>query len=149
MICRGCSEDKPLEEYPIRNDRSGRARPYCHSCSNNIARARYKAYQKRDYFKWKCTKTKARAKRLNLLFDLTPEYLKEIWTGYCPITKEILSFDENWTNSNSAELDKIIPELGYIKGNVAFISRRMNKIKSEASYSDIIKLGEWLGNYTY
>lgn len=143
LICRGCKETKPSTDFPIRNDRSGRLRPYCKLCSNNIQRTRYHAYRQRDYFKWKCTKTKGRASQLNIEFNLTPEYLKDIWTECCPITG--IKFDlEDRKSDNYPELDKYIPSKGYTQGNVTFISRRMNRIKSDVTWEELFKLQEWL-----
>lgn len=148
-LCQGCETEKSLDEFPVRNDRSGRLRPYCHSCRNDIERARYKSHKHSNYFRWKCTRIKSSSQSKNVPFDLTPEYLEDIWTGYCPVLKIQLEKYTNRSNPNAAELDRIIPEKGYIQGNVAFLSRRINKIKSNASYGEIIALGDWLGNYTY
>ena len=47
-------------------------------------------------------------------------------------------------NRNSPSLDKIIPEKGYMIGNVAIISERANAIKQDATYKEIINVGKWL-----
>lgn len=147
--CQGCELEQPDENFPTRKDRSGRLRPYCYSCGNSISKARYKSHKKESPFKWKCTRAKSRAQSLKLAFDLTPEYLESIWTGICPVLKVELEWDTDRSNPNAAELDRILPEKGYVKGNVAFLSRRINKIKSDARYHEILSLGNWLGNYTY
>lgn len=41
---------------------------------------------------------------------------------------------------NLAELDRLIPAKGYIKGNVRWISRRANRIKSDASVEELEKI---------
>jgi hypothetical protein len=81
MICKGCNLDKQKEDFPVRNDRSGRLRPYCKECANVVQKSRYKAHKANNPFLHKCTRAKTRAAALNLPFDLTPEYLKGIWTG--------------------------------------------------------------------
>lgn len=146
--CQGCRKNKPLNEYPNRGDGSGRLRPYCHLCSRDIIKARYRAHKNNSPFIWKCTKIKSSAKSRNLPFDLTPEYLESIWSGVCPITNVNLVWDADRSNPFGAELDRIIPSKGYVKGNVAFISRRMNKIKSDATSEELIKLGEWIASHT-
>lgn len=144
--CQGCELEQPDENFPTRKDRSDRLRPYCYSCGNSISRARYHRYKISNPFKWKCGKTKSRARSLKIPFDLTSEYLESIWTGYCPISLVKLQWDTSRLNPDAAELDRIIPELGYVKGNVVFLSRRINRIKSDASFEEIKKLGEWLGS---
>lgn len=144
MICRGCSIDKDLEEYPVRNDRSGRLRPYCYSCVNVIARARYSSYRQTEPFKHKCTRAKARAQSLKVPFDLTPEYLESIWTGVCPVINTPISLLEQRDNEFAAELDRFIPSKGYIQGNVAFLSRRANRLKNNVTTKELQQLIDWM-----
>ena len=44
----------------------------------------------------------------------------------------------------SPSLDKINPDKGYMKGNVAFISTKANSIKSDATPKEVIKVAKWL-----
>ena len=46
-------------------------------------------------------------------------------------------------NDNSPSLDKFIPSLGYVKGNVQFISDRANRIKNDGSPEEWLKIAEW------
>lgn len=39
-----------------------------------------------------------------------------------------------------AELDRLIPDKGYVKGNVHWISRRANRIKSDATVEELEKI---------
>lgn len=50
----------------------------------------------------------------------------------CPMLgiKLEFGFDKQGGNFNSPSLDRIIPELGYTKGNVMVISKRANMIKT-------------------
>lgn len=48
------------------------------------------------------------------------------------------------TNPNSPTVDRIIPKLGYVKGNVAVISDRANRIKADASVEEITAVAKWL-----
>lgn len=74
---------------------------------------------------------KARAKRKGLPFDLTPEYIESIWSDICPILG--IKMESNIGEINmqtSPSIDRIVPEKGYVKGNVEIISFRANTIKS-------------------
>jgi hypothetical protein len=144
LHCKSCDQDKPESEFPIRKDRSNRLRPYCKDCATNIAKARYHSYKKNSPFKNKCSRVKARSIQINVPFDLSPEYLEEIWTGYCPVLNIPIELDVGVNKEYSAELDRFIPSLGYIKGNVAFLSRRINRIKDNATIEELEKLVKWM-----
>ena len=88
---------------------------------------------------------KRRSKKNNIKFDLDFEYLKNIFPKnfLCPVLKIKMEF-ANIYNTSNPSLDKINPKLGYIKGNVAFISLRANTIKHNANSEEILAVGNWL-----
>lgn len=81
-----------------------------------------------------------RAKEKGIPFDLTNEYLESIWTDRCPVLGVLF---ESGTR-NSASLDRHVPELGYVKGNVSFISRKANTMKNDATVDEIRRLYEYV-----
>lgn len=92
---------------------------------------------------------KKRAKQSNLPFDLDLEYLRSICPDICPVFKIQLDWG-SWGEKNqrpldnSPSVDKIVPQLGYVRGNVACISWKANRLKSNATWNDLLKLSEWL-----
>lgn len=142
--CKGCQQERPLSLYPVRNDRSGRRRPYCNECTNEINRARYNSYRRNNPFVHKCTRAKSRATWLKAPFDLTPEYLESIWTGVCPVFNIEIFIDCEKNKPNAAELDRINPTKGYVQGNVAFLSSRANRIKNDATLDELQRITRWL-----
>ncbi len=146
MLCKGCQKDLAESEFPIRKDRSNRLRPYCHECTRNIRIARYRYHKLTEPFKNKCTRIKARAIAANVPFDLTPEYLESIWTGTCPVLNIPIEMDVGVEKEHSAELDRFFPSLGYVKGNVTFLSRRINRIKGDATLEELEKLIKWMSH---
>ena len=147
MICKGCNTELELIYFPIRNDRSGKPRPYCLKCSRNIAKARYIYYRQTNPFKHKVTRARTRAKTLGLSFDLDPEYLESIWTGYCPVLNKPISLLDQRENEYAAELDRFVPEKGYVKGNVHFLSRRANRLKNNVTTKELKQLLIWMQQY--
>lgn len=145
--CQSCKIDKDEADFPVRNDRSGRLRPYCKSCSLEIAKARYQYHKESNPFLHKTTRAKSRSQHLKVPFDLDPEYLKDIWTGICPVFKIEINLSTDRSDESAAELDRFIPEKGYVKGNVSFISRKANRLKNSASISDLENLLEWMKNF--
>ena len=144
MICRGCLQDHPIEDFTQRKDRSGRYRPYCKTCRNDIVRARYNNHKRTSPFKLKCSRAKSRAQGIKVPFDLTPEYLESIWTGYCPVSGIELKWETDRSDEAAAELDRFDPTKGYVKGNVVFLSRRINRLKNNATSEELRKLLEWM-----
>lgn len=78
---------------------------------------------------------KRRASRDGLPFDIEESDI--VIPEYCPILNIKLDYDNKDTRENSPSLDKIVPELGYVKGNISVISCRANRIKSDASVDEL------------
>lgn len=77
-----------------------------------------------------------RAKKAGLEFNLT--YDDIIIPDLCPILGLKLERNSGGKPSpRSPSLDRIIPALGYIKGNVRVISHRANTIKNDASIEEL------------
>ncbi len=146
--CQCCELLKSRSDFPTRNDRSNRLRPYCKECANTAQRARYVYHKRTEPFKHKCRRAKTRAKSLGVPFDLTPEYLESIWTGMCPVSGEHIDFiEKDRSDEFAAELDRFVPALGYVVGNVSFISRKMNRLKNSATVRDLQQLLDWMYSY--
>jgi hypothetical protein len=84
---------------------------------------------------------RARARRNNLPFDLTREWLETMMVSHCPITLQPIDWlkeqvVDGKVGPNSPSIDKIIPELGYVQSNCAIISHRGNLIKSNGSIDE-------------
>jgi hypothetical protein len=77
---------------------------------------------------------RARAKKKNLSFNLTRESIKI--PDKCPLLEIPLFTCEGKAGDNSPTLDRIIPELGYVEGNVWVISFKANVIKNSASFEE-------------
>lgn len=87
-----------------------------------------------------------RAKKQNLPFDLTADDF-EI-PEFCPILGIKLTIEKYKPSDSSASLDKIVPELGYVKGNVMVVSKLANMMKSKATPEQLLIFAEWI-NMTY
>lgn len=83
---------------------------------------------------FKCLKN--RAKRENIPFNL--EYSDIVWPTHCPVFNCVLIYD-NLTKSqnNSASFDKVVPHLGYVKGNVRIICHRANWLKQDSTIKQL------------
>lgn len=99
-------------------------------------------------FKVKSLKVNAvyRANKEGYKSDLTIDYLLEIFPKdfMCPA----LGVKMEWGNKKgirtSPSLDKTIPDKGYMKGNVIWISTRANSIKADGTPEEVMKVAKWL-----
>jgi hypothetical protein len=86
---------------------------------------------------------KKRAKKNGIHFTIELDDVPEI-PIVCPILgipikKEVKS-KTHGPKDNSPSLDRIINELGYVKGNIRIISNRVNRIKSNSTPEEIYLL---------
>lgn len=83
-----------------------------------------------------------RAVKFNVPFDLE---LSDITIPiFCPALGIELNWNVGRSQDDSPSLDKFIPSLGYVKGNIAVISWRANKIKSDATADEVQKVATWM-----
>lgn len=82
---------------------------------------------------------KKRAEKLGLPFNLELEDV--VIPEFCPLLGIRLNTDySDKSGETSPSLDKIYPEKGYVKGNVAIISKKANRIKSDLTPDMLEKL---------
>jgi len=79
---------------------------------------------------------------LGVPFDLLLEDI--VIPESCPILGIPLVRAVGLMTDNSPSVDRIIPDLGYVKGNIAIISNRANRIKTNATASEIRAVADWL-----
>ena len=94
-------------------------------------------YAKRD--------AKKRSAKKGIPFELTSAYILSIMPDTCPI----FGTEFKWLGNGkivpeSPSLDRIVPSLGYVEGNVAIISSRANNIKSYATWQEIKMVSDWV-----
>jgi hypothetical protein len=89
-------------------------------------------------------KAKKRAEDNDLPFDIDVEHLIDIYPAdrLCPVFGTPLVWGQS--RSDAPTLDRREPSKGYVKGNVAFISHRANRIKSDASKEDLERILAYL-----
>jgi hypothetical protein len=78
--------------------------------------------------------SRKRARDLGLPLDLKLEDI--IMVDVCPLLGIPLIRGIGVYSDNSPTLDRIIPELGYVKGNVQVISMRANRIKDNSTFEE-------------
>jgi hypothetical protein len=118
----------------------------CCECRVKTKRTYYEKHPKRRWAKGVAAKAKYRAKKSGNKYPCTisASYIYSIAPDVCPIFGTEFVFTGQKTCMGTATLDRLVPELGYIPGNVAVISMKANLIKNAYRSEDILKVGEWL-----
>jgi len=103
------------------------------------------------FFTMSSSRIKNKAEELKLNFNLDSNYLKDIFPvdGKCPALK--LTFEKGTngiSRDESPTIDRINNKLGYIKGNVQWVSKLANQIMTSATPDQVIKVGEYFKQIT-
>lgn len=139
---RECANKSQIN--PDKIDRKKYEKEYWNKPENKERRKKLskKAYLNRmvdlgqSYVKSMLNRAKARAILKNLEFNLSIDDI--LIPEYCPILNIKLEYYQKQGGSdNSPALDRIDNNKGYIKGNIQVISNKANRIKTNATLSEI------------
>lgn len=86
-------------------------------------------------------KARERARRKNIPCTIGPEDF-EI-PDHCPVLGIELRQGKGKPEDNSPTLDRLIPELGYVPGNVFVVSNRANRMKLAFELGELEALVAW------
>lgn len=87
---------------------------------------------------------KERAAKKNVPFDLDKEYLSSIIPETCPVLGEPIHFNSTRASRWSVSVDRIVPELGYVRGNIMVMSKLANCMKQDATPEELVKFAQWV-----
>ena len=138
--CNHCGIEKPLIEFHADKNRVDGRKNTCASCVVSEQKERHT----QDYRKYLLRTARHRAKKANLPFNITEEDLELVDT--CPVLGIPLELGKH-NNPNSPSIDKVNPELGYVKGNVHVISRRANTIKNNATEEELLAVAKYVRDH--
>lgn len=146
--CIICEKEQTKSHYSYNNRNLGAKSGYkttCKKCSRN---AKVREMRDRDW-KYRANEViymnaKARAKKANIPFDI--ERKDVIIPDMCPVLgiKLFRESKENWYNAPS--IDRIDNTKGYTKNNIMVISRRANILKKDATFDELIMIGNFYHN---
>ena len=137
--CKQCNQVLPFLEFHKHKS--------CLFGINNICKKCRVPLTKKNYWnipleKIMYDRAKSRAKKYGVQFNLELEDI--IIPKICPVLGIPLFRGDRVISDNTPSLDKIIPSKGYTKGNIVVISYKANRIKSDATYEEILLVGNWL-----
>jgi hypothetical protein len=107
--------------------------------------AKKRAYRESHRARVLCQKARDRARVDHLPFSITE---KDVYVPkFCPVLNiRLFTRLGGGPGLNSPTLDRIIPELGYVPGNIIVVSMLANQIKSNATPEQILQVGNFYKN---
>jgi hypothetical protein len=129
---------KQLYQKEYRRKNSERLREY-----NKQYQRDYYKERPEQYLYWQL---KTRAKTAGVPFNLTLDDI--IIPTHCPILGIPIFRNKgsHGPTGNSPSVDRLVPALGYVKGNVWVISQRANVMKNDASFEELERFADWVKN---
>jgi hypothetical protein len=109
-------------------------------------KARSAAYYAKNALKYSFTAARRRAVRKGLAFTLVFEDL--VVPTHCPVLGIRLAKGTRKRHDNSPSLDRLVPERGYVPGNVAVISLRANTLKNSGTAEEHRHIADWMDRMT-
>ncbi len=143
-LCYRCKLPGAFTRSPLKSDEQ---RNECRKCNSE----RVSAWQRANPEKTMLHQAKSRCNKSGVHFALKPSdiFIPDV----CPVLGLKLTSSGDYAKDDghshgaratSASLDRIIPELGYVPGNVMVISHRANTLKQDATVEELTALINWL-----
>lgn len=167
--CTTCGEDFSIltKEYN-RQIKRGRSEFFCtRTCAaiknnkdnprlGNPENLKVKTKDQYSSFRWFVNRGNYRSKtKKKYGCDLTVEFLKQLWEdqkGICPFTGWEMILPENSTypwdekSPKNASIDRIDNSIGYMQGNVRFVSVMANLARQDFTDEQVIAFGKAIYN---
>lgn len=140
--CSMCGKSKPLHDFTKDNRLKCGYRSSCKECTKVKERKRHKTNPRISLRQ----NAHTRAKIQNVPFDITLDDI--VIPDRCPVLGIPMQTNEGAMKENSYTLDKIIPEKGYVKGNVQVISMRANRLKNDATVAELEAILDYMKTHT-
>ncbi|UHX60313.1 restriction endonuclease [Ralstonia phage vRsoP-WM2] len=133
-ICKRCGECKPFSDFHKAPAGKFKLQSYCKQCKKEYTR---------DTGANILPSIRQRARKQGVPFSLTKENPPPI-PEVCPVLGIPLRRTLGFADDNSPSLDRLIPELGYVPGNVEWMSYRANRIKNDSTYEELERVTAWV-----
>jgi hypothetical protein len=148
--CMECKEVQPISSYSLRVERRRGDGPYtyrggkCRGCITEHGYVNINATIE-SYLRHRFVQLKHNAKTNSVCFSILFEefisqYSKQNGLCFYTDTKMVVqNYCDRTNNQHTLSVDKIIPALGYVLGNVVFCTKKVNTVKNDVSLSFIEK----------
>ena len=138
------NQEKIKQSYELRKKQYNDAKKEVYHNNETESREKLKKWYRNNTRNRLYSSAKRRAKVKNLDFNIEKDDITI--PDKCPILDINLVVGDEYAHDNSPSLDRIIPEKGYVKGNVIVISHKANSIKNNATIADLEKVFNFYKN---
>ena len=144
--CKRCGETKNITEFHKCATKCDGHHYTCKECIKRYTSLKGPENNK----KWKTKRkeytlwyhAKNRASKRGIPFDILESDI--VIPNTCPILGIPILRDANKNSWNSPSLDRLIPEIGYVKSNICVISWKANTIKSYGNSEEHRKISDFI-----
>lgn len=149
LTCRQCKEEKPINLFTKNSTYKVGYDTLCKQCRRTHWKG---AITQEKRIRDLLHRIRVKCNKHNIPFDLSVEDI--LIPDVCPVLGLQLKFGNdrifNGTGAtdDSPSIDRIYPDKGYVRGNVIIVSWRANKIKSNASIGELIRLAAFYKKLT-
>jgi hypothetical protein len=137
-VCNRCHEVLPLESFDAHSSALFGRYPTCKDCRKPGSKALWAGVPDERRI---LQRTKSRAAAKGIPFDLVLEDI--VIPEVCPVLGVPLVRGEK-DSDYAPSIDRMDPAKGYVQGNVVIISGRANRIKSNATSTEVARVAEWM-----
>lgn len=136
--CSKCEEVKKPSEFYTDPRKSTGHQSQCKACQKKYIDAKGAVY-----YLYRLARERAKKKGV----PFTIEEKDVVIPKTCPVLGIPLNKGVKNRTDNSPSIDRLIPERGYVPGNIAVISWRANNLKSDATVEEIGELYKWMKSH--
>lgn len=137
--CAGCGEAKPLDAYPPDRRAKDGKQSRCRICVNLWMKTHYHKHPAENMLR----RAKSRAASAGFEFNLTVGDILPL-PEFCPVFGTPLRLNAKSQDPHGYSLDRVDNTKGYVKGNVAVMSYRANRLKNDGTAEDHEKIAVWM-----
>jgi len=150
LDCACCKKRKSVDEFDKSNITLTRREPRCKDCRREVQQKSSAQPSKRMSILVKSALSRAVFRGLPFDGDLREMLMKKppLSCACCGRAFDYSAGRGQVGRDKSPSLDRLVPEKGYVKGNVAVICWRCNRLKSNASVKDIETILAYVEKHT-
>lgn len=148
LRCPKCKKMLPENKFHNNKSTLNGKECYCKSCKYLFNKTKFPYSHKKHvnhprYCMLSSAKRRAKVKNMKFNIELSDIIIPE----HCPILNIKLIVNKGFAKENSPTLDRIDSNKGYIKGNIAVISNRANRLKDNSTIRELELILDYMKNF--